>query len=150
MKIRSKKKGVAVRGRGRYFKNKSSSSDISVNFSKTLEETVNEQHQVFFDNLLLEIEEAAESLEKRPTLGSLHRYKGLVRRFLDEILSKVYQVRMRPGRAREGHQKLHVVLEAIDERMAALAESIMNEQSESLSLVDKLDEIRGLLLDLYM
>jgi uncharacterized protein YaaR (DUF327 family) len=48
-----------------------------------------------------------------------------------------------------GRRRIFMLLRCVDERLADLAESFVRRQGKGLALVAMLDEIRGLLLDLY-
>ena len=150
MKIRSKKKDRASLSRSRRSSHSSEEDGLTVDFVHRLQEASAEQARDLLDRFLLDVDAAAEAMIKHPSPETLSTYKKTVGWFLDAALSKSYQVRVRPGKASQGQQKLHVILESVDEQMSALAESIVNGQSKSFNLIEKLDEIRGLLLDLYL
>jgi uncharacterized protein YaaR (DUF327 family) len=46
-------------------------------------------------------------------------------------------------------QKIYTVTKIIDERLLKLTEHLMKNQASNINLLSTLDEIRGLLVDLY-
>jgi uncharacterized protein YaaR (DUF327 family) len=46
-------------------------------------------------------------------------------------------------------QKIYTVTRIIDQKLSALAELVFSQQAKNINLLATLDEIRGLLIDLY-
>lgn len=100
------------------------------------------------DEILLSVDEAGRALMEDPTYENLITYKDLVKRFMKETLSRLYRVREKMSR-RTFDEKIYVIVEEVDKRLAALTDEVLASQIDPLTLVAKLDEIRGMLVDLY-
>jgi len=96
--------------------------------------------------LLRDLDEASSQLKDNPNLENLKRYKELVKAFLKEALSKTYKVKEVVSR-RTG--KLFVLVERVNRALEELVERVLSKQVDALWLASKLEEIRGLLIDLY-
>jgi uncharacterized protein YaaR (DUF327 family) len=95
------------------------------------------------------IDEAAEALRRSVTLRNLKRYKELVREFIRLLTARAYTVHREAGFDRYGHRRLYTIVAKIDAELEALTREVMEAQSDQLDWVSRLDEIRGLLLDIY-
>ncbi len=95
------------------------------------------------------IDEAAEALCRSVTLRNLKRYKELVREFIRLLTAKAYAVQQEAGFDRYGHRHLYTIVTQIDMELDALTREVMKSQADNIDLVSRLDEIRGLLLDIY-
>lgn len=118
-------------------------------FLTALQETINEREEDFLAHTLAVIDEAAEALCRSVTLRNLKRYKELVREFIRLLTAKAYAVQQEAGFDRYGHRHLYTIVTQIDMELDALTREVMKSQADNIDLVSRLDEIRGLLLDIY-
>ncbi len=151
MKIRSQKE----RSLGREMspgKARGSHHDVSMQrspFLTALQATMGEQDEDSLARAFAAIEEAAETLRRSVTLRNLKRYKDLVREFIRMLTASAYAVRQETGFDQYGHRRLYLIVQEIDTKLEALTREVINSQSANIDLVSRLDEIRGLLLDIY-
>jgi hypothetical protein len=111
--------------------------DISVEqFEKLLEEAVEE------------VIESGNELVRSPTPSNLKRYKNAIKEFLKLVEKKLYKLSssfdMTSGKA-----KLHVVAEEVNEKLMDLTEKIMKNEWQTINLAARIEEINGLILNLY-
>jgi len=118
------------------------------------EETVN----VLMD----EVRNTGDVLRNRPFPEEIMRYKQAVRNFMNYVVKNSYSVEreegipnfLRPGfsgrrgtpEAMEG--KLYTKIQVIDKKLEDLAAMLLSGQKQQMELVSRLEEIRGLLVDL--
>ncbi|MDI9442284.1 MAG: YaaR family protein [Firmicutes bacterium] len=98
---------------------------------------------------LAEIDEYAERFKKNPSMQNLLRYKKKVRAFLQFLVKQSYAVEERVFYDPHGRRRLLMQVQTIDAKLEELTRSFLTKQDDSLDLLGRLDEIRGLLLDLY-
>ncbi len=98
------------------------------------------------DELLELIDEQGEKLSKHRTFDELVRYKKMIGNFIEEAVNKMYHLN-EDYSAVKG--KLYSLVETVDESLEDLTEIVLSEQESQIEILDKLDEIRGLLIDLY-
>ncbi len=98
------------------------------------------------DEILRDLDEAGKKLKDDPSLENLKRYKSLVKSFLKGALMRAYKVREVMSR-RTG--KLFVLVERVDRALEELVEGVLKRQVDALWIASKLEEIRGLLIDIY-
>lgn len=106
-----------------------------------------EEVHLAFDELIEQITEVGARFAKNPTAPLLKQYKSMIREFLEHVTEHMYLVEHHTGgRLR---QKIYTVTRIIDQRLSALTELVMSQQAKNIELLATLDEIRGLLVDLY-
>lgn len=96
-----------------------------------------------------EVDELARRLRESPVYGNLLRYRRGVRSILRYLVRRCYTVEESSFYDPQGRRRLMVLVESVDHELEALAKDFLNDQTTSLHLASRLDEIRGLLLDLY-
>ena len=100
--------------------------------------------------LLGDISTAGDRVARSRNLRELARFKMLVKRFLQETVDYGLEMKQSHTWNRFGEGRRLKIVETIDERLVELAEDILNEEKESIDLLAKIGEIKGLLINLYM
>lgn len=100
--------------------------------------------------LLGDISQAGERVAKSRNLRELARFKMLVKRFLQEAVDYGLEMKQSHTWNRFGEGRRLKIVETIDERLVELAGDILNEEKATIDLLDKIGEIKGLLINLYM
>jgi uncharacterized protein YaaR (DUF327 family) len=86
-------------------------------------------------------------LAERPFHEEILRYKKAVRNFIHYVIENAFTIEKSQSR-RRGKIKTHVQIQVIDSKLEELAAAILSGQTKQLDRVSKIDEIKGLLVDL--
>ena len=102
------------------------------------------------DEMLELINQTGRALVTGRGVAELKAYREAVREFLQESVRGSYQVKEeRSWDHRGNHRKLRLVTE-VNHRLEELTRIVMESQAPGIEILAKLDEIRGLLLDLLV
>ena len=121
-------------------------SDFGAELRSQEESVTSEQ----LDKLLQQIDEQGDRLSKTPTYDELKAYRTLIKNFVGEAVSNMYELHTQTGWDRMGRQKVYTTVRKIDRKLEEMAERIRLGQSSQLDIVASHDAIRGMLVDLYM
>jgi uncharacterized protein YaaR (DUF327 family) len=99
--------------------------------------------------LLAQMDELGKRLLKSFSVYDLISYKNALKNFLADIHKKVYGIKEENGWTRGGRHKLYQRLELLDKELEELTKAVLDKQKDPVNLLNKLDTIRGLLVDLY-
>ncbi|MBM7610074.1 uncharacterized protein YaaR (DUF327 family) [Lysinibacillus composti] len=99
--------------------------------------------------LLGDISSAGDRVARSRNLRELARFKMLVKRFLQEAVNYGLEMKQSHTWNRFGECRRLKIVETIDERLVELAEDLLNEEKATIDLLDKIGEIKGLLVNLY-
>ena len=100
--------------------------------------------------LLGDFSAAGDRVARSRSLRELARFKMLVKRFLQETIEHGMEMKQSHTWNRFGEGRRLKIVETIDERLVELAQDLLSEEKESIDLLDKIGEIKGLLINLYM
>ncbi len=146
-KTSSQKQSIPVkRKKGK----KGSQSSIDMLHSKFYDElkfAETEAIHLQFDELIEEITKQGERFAKNPNQELLKIYKSMIKDFLKYVTDHMLQVEHYTGGKLK--QKIYTVTKIIDQRLMQLTEHLLKTQASNINLLSTLDEIRGLLVDLY-
>ncbi len=101
------------------------------------------------DRLAEEIEAAAQRLSDHVNWDNFIQYRDSIRQFIKLFVGEAFRIMGSKGRNRFGNQKLYLQVKTVDEKLAELGKEVMKGEQGQLNVISKIDEIRGLLLDIY-
>lgn len=95
------------------------------------------------------VHSSGSDLIEKPFHDEILKYKRAVRNFIHYVLENGYTVEKFQTKRRELKKlKPHVQVQVIDKKLEELAAAILSGQANQLVRVSKIDEIKGLLVDL--
>jgi uncharacterized protein YaaR (DUF327 family) len=102
-----------------------------------------------------ELDVTGDALKNSPTARNFSAYKGAVKNFVSYLVNKNYEVRSDSITRRVKEQgvwiekpKTLVLVKAIDEKLDRLAQDVLSNHADRLALLEKIEEINGLVIDL--
>ncbi|WP_408955277.1 YaaR family protein [Natroniella sp. ANB-PHB2] len=119
---------------------------VKKSFLEELKQVHGEETKARLDQLLDLIDQQGEKLAKHRTFKEFVKYKKMVSSFVEEVVGKMYQVKEDYSPIQG---KVYNLVNKVDQSLEELTEMIIDDQSAQLEILDKLDEMRGLLVDLY-
>lgn len=127
----------------------SKSDKTEVQFSSEYKKSGEQISHTLLNELMAKIDEQGKRLGLIPTYSELKAYRNRVREFLSEAVSRMYLVNNESSWDYMGRRKMYTSIKKIDEHLAGLTEDIRQGQSRQISIMEKVDAIRGLLVDMY-
>ncbi len=119
-------------------------------FMEALKDTDSDRRRQACDEILRQIDSLSVDLKKAPTPSGVKKYRRLVAAFMKEAMSQTYELNEETHWDRNGNRKSFVTVRNINKALEELTDEVMNHEKKQIDLVAKLDEIRGMLLDLYV
>ena len=99
--------------------------------------------------LMEEITMQGEKLSKRRDVKDMRRYRGLIKDFLNEVVTHSHSFSRENFLDRRGRHRVYGIIRLIDENLDQLAQELMKDEKDNLAILNKIGEIRGLLLDIF-
>ena len=118
-------------------------------FAVDLSKESDQQTRQRLEELMGKIQEQGKRLGQTPTFSELKSYRELVKKFMSEAVGQMYDVESGAGWDRRGRQKAYTLVKTVDEKLESLTEDVRQGQERQLAILEKLDSIRGMLVDLY-
>lgn len=121
------------------------------NFKFTLASHIEEAElQERLSSLMGQITAEGEKLAKRKDLRDMKHYRGLVKEFMNEIVSRSHSFARENFLDRKGRHRVYGIVRLVDQTLDDLAQELMKDEKDNLAILSKIGEIRGLLLDIFM
>ncbi len=102
-----------------------------------------------WEELLNQVDERAKQLLNQPSTENLRLYREAVRAFLKDALRGSFRMKGESRWDRRGNRRVFCVVEKINKALEELTAAVLKKNQEAIDVMAKIDEIRGLLIDLY-
>ena len=119
-------------------------------FRRTLTELSKEAYAARLQELKKSIDEQGSKLADKVDVKEFEKYRKLIREFIDEIVSNGYTFQREDAYASRGRHRYIATVKIVDEKLDELGKEVMSEQADKIEILSKIDDIRGLLLDMMM
>jgi len=126
-----------------------SSEEVSSSvFRRTLTDVSKEMYSARLLEMKNEVDRQGERLVNRVDVHEYEKYRKHIKAFLEEIVSNGYAFSKEDTYASRGKHRYIAVVKVIDEKLDKLGKEVINEHADRIEILHKIDDIRGLLLDL--
>lgn len=98
--------------------------------------------------LIEEISAQGKKISKRTDVRDMKRYRELIRSFLNEVVYRSHAFSRENFLDRRGRHRVYGIVKLIDENLDDLANELIKEEKDNITILNRIDEIRGLLLDI--
>ncbi|MCR4922468.1 MAG: YaaR family protein [Lachnospiraceae bacterium] len=96
-----------------------------------------------------EITAQGKKIKKHVDVRDMKQYRALIKDFLNEVVNRTHKFSRENFLDRRGRHRVYGIIRLIDENLDSLAEELMKEEKDNIAILQKVDEIRGLLLDIF-
>lgn len=124
-------------------------SQTSASFKASMETQSGKLRLEQLTVMLSDIEVFGKKLAKSRNLKDLARFKGLVKRFRKETVDNGLNIETSRSFDIYGNTRTLALVKALDEKLIELTEEMMDQEKPSIDLLERIGEIKGLLINLY-
>ena len=125
---------------------KVSSGDDSFKF--TLISNIEEKDlQQKLRTMMEDINEQGEKIARHMDIKDMRRYRELVKGFLNEVVSRSHECSRENFLDRRGRHRVYGIVKLVDKNLDDLAGELVKDEKDHIAIVSRIDDIRGLLLD---
>lgn len=104
--------------------------------------------QAKVDALLNDITAQGNRIAQHMDIRDMKKYRGLVKEFLNEVVYRSHKFSRENFLDRRGRHRVYGIIRLIDKNLDELASELVEDEKDHISILDKIGEIKGLLLDI--
>lgn len=108
----------------------------------------NDELQEKLSSLMKEIEEQGAKITKHMDIRDMKRYRNLVKEFMNEVTANSHEFSRENFLDRRGRHRVYGIIKEVDRSLDDLAQELLKEEKDNLEILKKIDDIRGMLLDI--
>lgn len=128
---------------------KVSTSETDGTFKFTLVSKIEEQGlQARLTLMMEEITQQGNKLVKHMDIKDMRRYRQLIRDFMNEVVTRSHKFSRENFLDKRGRHRVYGMVKLVDKALDELAAELLKDETDHLVILSKIDEIRGMLLDI--
>ena len=124
--------------------------DTDSSFRFTLLSTIEEQElQASLSLMMEDITQQGYKLGKRMDIRDMKLYRKLIQEFMNEIASHSHKFSRENFLDKKGRHRVYGIVKQVNQTLDELAAELLKDEKDHITILSKIDEIRGLLLDIF-
>jgi len=100
--------------------------------------------------LIGDIEKQGELLSKRADMSEMQKYREKITQLINETVSNGFAFHKEGAIGSNGRSKIFAMIKTINDKLDGMTQKLLEEEKDNLQLLDDIDDIRGLLIDMYL
>lgn len=127
------------------------SQETDASFKFTLISSIEEQDlQARLTLMMEDIVQQGKKISKHMDVRDMRHYRTLIKEFLNEVVNRSHKFSRENFLDRRGRHRVYGIVKLIDATLDELAQELIKDEKDHLAILSKIDEIRGLLLDIFI
>ena len=100
------------------------------------------------NGMMEEISAQGDKIAKHMDIKDMKRYRELIKDFMNEVVTHSHKFSRENFLDKRGRHRVYGIIKLVDKNVDELAQELINEEKSHLKILGKIDEIKGLLLDI--
>lgn len=118
-------------------------------FKSTLSKEKDSAYLEHVKDLISQIEAQGEKLGKKADMGEMQKYREMITKLLNETVSNGFAFEKEGKLGMNGRSKIFATIKRINKKLDDMTQKLLDDQQKNINLLDDIDDIRGLLVDMY-
>jgi uncharacterized protein YaaR (DUF327 family) len=119
-------------------------------FSRHMMDFTDAQYQKYLEDLKNRIFRQGETIKKKADIGEFMQYRKLIAELLEAAAGNAYACGRTSAFDTKGRRNVFVLIKKVNARLDEMAQQILSEQRDNIHLLEMVDDIRGLLVDIWL
>ena len=99
-------------------------------------------------HLMDRIDEQGKRISEHMDIRDMKAYRSLVKEFVNEVVNRSHKFSRENFLDRRGRHRVYGMVKLVDKNLDDLAEALVADEKDHLDILGRVDDIRGLLLDI--
>lgn len=121
-----------------------------ISFSELMGDKQEEHDRDDLKHMLKEIEKKGKQLTENRTIETMLEYKEMIKGFVEQAVNFGLKVEEHRGLSRSGRSRMMKVVSMIDEKLVELTDMILDQEKPQIKLLEKIGQLQGLLVNLFV
>ena len=100
-------------------------------------------------SMMEQITMQGERLSKHRDVKDMRKYRGLIKDFMNEVVSRSHEFSRENFLDRRGRHRVYGIIRLVNQTLDDLAKELVKDEQDNITILGKIGEIRGLLLDIF-
>ena len=100
-------------------------------------------------SLMKDIEEQGNKIAKHMDIKDMRKYRSTIKEFMNEVASHSHKFSRENFLDKKGRHRVYGIIKQVNQTLDELAAELLKDEKDHITILSKIDEIRGLLLDIF-
>ena len=105
--------------------------------------------QVRLSAMMQEITQQGDRISKKMDVRDMKNYRALIKDFMNEIVNRSHKFSRENFLDKKGRHRVYGIIRQVDDTLDELARELVKDEKDHIAILSRIDEIRGLLLDIF-
>ena len=105
--------------------------------------------QVRLSAMMQEITQQGDRISKKMDVRDMKKYRALIKDFMNEIVNRSHKFSRENFLDKKGRHRVYGIIRQVDDTLDELARELVKDEKDHIAILSRIDEIRGLLLDIF-
>ena len=105
--------------------------------------------QVRLSAMMQEITQQGDRISKKMDVRDMKKYRALIKDFMNEIVNRSHKFSRENFLDKKGRHRVDGSIRQVDDTLDELARELVKDEKDHIAILSRIDEIRGLLLDIF-
>ena len=119
-------------------------------FLQKFEQIKSDDVRKHLEGLYDKITKQSDRIGEKLHLSEVVKYKGLVREFLDTAVKNSHHFSKQNFLDKRGRHRVYSIVKNVDRELDLLTREFLAQEVDKISVLKRLDDIRGMLIDVFM
>ena len=124
--------------------------DTSRMFQRALTDLNKDAHTEKIHKMCEAIFRQGEIVAKKADVTELQRYRGMIQELMNETVSNGFEFTKAGSFDARGRHRVFATINKVNSKLDELTSELLKEQKDEIEVLNKVDDIRGLLVDLFL
>ncbi|MBR1443160.1 MAG: YaaR family protein [Firmicutes bacterium] len=125
---------------------KASSEEFSFTLNKVSDDKLMER----LNSLMEDIAAQGKKLGEHMDIRDMKKYRSLVTDFINEVVTNSHEFSRENFLDRRGRHRVYGIVKLVNKGLDDLAQELLKKEKDHIAILDKTDEIQGLLMDIMI
>ena len=118
-------------------------------FQQDLNQQLKQSYKNRISELMDELAKESEDIFSNVNLPKFERYRNLIKELLSEVLSNAFMLKSEMVTDSYGSKRIMTVMNVVDTKLDEMASDLLSQNKVLIEYLGQVDEIRGLIMDLF-
>lgn len=124
--------------------------ETGVSFRRHISDINDARYQEHIEELRERIFEQGEVIKKKSDINEFIKYRKLIAELMGEVAGNAYESSKTSSFDARGKHKVFVLIKKVNSKLDEMARQVLDSQSENIKLLQMVDDIRGMLVDMFL
>ncbi|MBD5559234.1 MAG: YaaR family protein [Clostridia bacterium] len=102
------------------------------------------------EGLVQDIERQGAKLAERADMAEMQKYREMITSLMNETVSNGFAFTKEGKIGVNGRSKIFAMIRTVNEKLDSMTKKILSDEKDNINLLDDVDDIRGLLVDMFL